>query len=346
VPDSTKAYLFAFRHAVNIPSPALRALAAVAADAAWLMRGSGVRMLERNYARIHPNLTRRDIRTLSRAGMRSYTRYFCEAFTLHGLTEHQIAARVRVEGGEHIEAIASGVTGAAVALGHLGNWDLAGAWSARNFAPVLTVAEKLQPPELYDEFVRFRRSLGIDVLGLGDDGVFSRLVDGLADHQHRIVPLLADRDLTARGVEVDFCGHRARVAAGPATVALAAQVPLIPLGVYYEKLTGSRRRDAGSPWGIVLDFHPPIPVPDEPDLDDAAKREHVKAMTQAWVDALGRTITAHTEDWHMLQKVFIEDLDPERYAQTLRDAQAEGDAPAAGDGQNVHESPTPQQPEE
>jgi KDO2-lipid IV(A) lauroyltransferase len=32
-------------------------------------------------------------------------------------------------------------------------------------------------------------------------------------------------------------------------------------------------------------------------------------MTQRCVDALGGAIREHTEDWHMLQRVFVEDLD-------------------------------------
>lgn len=127
-----------------------------------------------------------------------------------------------------------------------------------------------------------------------------------------LIPLLADRDLTATGVEADLFGLRARFAAGPAALAVSTGAPLVTTIVYYERLTGARRKAAKSPWGTVIDFMSPIEVP-----DGIPRADQVRAVTQAWVDQLGIGIRAHPQDWHMLQKVFVEDLDPERYAATL-----------------------------
>lgn len=319
--DVAKAYTFAWRNAPRIPEPVLRVAFTAVADLTWLRRTEGVRRMEANYARVRPDLDAAAVRRLSRAGMRSYLRYFREAFTLQGATPEQISARVRLAGGLHVvEHVAAGKA-LSLALGHVGNWDLAGAWATPNLAPVLTVAERLQPEALYQEFVGFRRSLGIDVLGLGDPDVFRRLVRG-ARGGHRIVPLLADRDLTASGVEVDLAGHRARVAAGPAALALAAGVPLVTASISYERLTGARRRAAGTPWGVVVRFSPFVEAPPaDPDLPaPERRRRQVAVMTQGWVDHLAESLREHTEDWHMLQRVFVEDLDPERYARTRAEA--------------------------
>ncbi|WTM15445.1 phosphatidylinositol mannoside acyltransferase [Isoptericola halotolerans] len=308
--DLAAAYTFAWRHAPKVPEPLLRAAFDVAADVTWLRRGAGVRRMEANYARVRPDLDERAARRLTRDGMRRYLRYFREAFTLQGATPEQLAARVRVEGLEHVTAITDAGGGLSLALAHLGNWDLAGAWASPRIAPVLTVAERLKPPALFEQFVDFRRSIGIDVLPLGDDGVFKGLVRGAGDGP-RLVPLLSDRDLTASGIEVDLCGHRARVAAGPAALAVAARVPLIPVGIRHERLTGERRRRARTPWGIVITFHQPVDPP-----DGGNRRTQVAQLTQAWTDVLGEYIARHTADWHMLQKVFVDDLDPQRYART------------------------------
>ncbi|WP_402465122.1 phosphatidylinositol mannoside acyltransferase [Isoptericola aurantiacus] len=308
--DVAGLYTFAWRHAPKVPEPLLRAASTVAADVTWLRHGAGVRRLEANYARVRPELDARAVRRLSREGMRRYFRYFREAFTLQGFDAEQVAARVRTEGAEHV--LATTRTGGAVvlALGHTGNWDLAGAWATPHLAPVLTVAERLEPEALFTEFVGFRRSIGIDVLALGDEGVFRDLVRGVQGGS-RIVPLLSDRDLTSGGVEVDLCGHRARVAAGPAALAVATGAPLVPVGIFHERLRGERRRRAGSAWGIVIRFHPPV----EPS-DGGSRREQVDRLTQRWVDAFGGFLAERTEDWHMLQKVFVADLDPDRYART------------------------------
>ncbi len=319
--DVAAAYTFAWRHAAKVPEPVLRGAFTLAADIAWLRRGAGVRRMEANYARVRPELDARGVRSLARRGMRSYLRYFREAFTLQALTADQVRGRVRAEGLEHMRAVRDDGAAVALALAHLGNWDLAGAWSGPNLAPVLTVAERLKPEELYQEFVAFRESVGIEVLGLGDPGVFRDLVRG-AKEGGCIIPLLADRDLTASGVEVDLCGHRARVAAGPATLALAAGVDLVPMMIHYERLDPVRRAEARSPWGIVLHFYPPVAVPEADATLPAPQRRRaqVAAMTQSWVDAMADTLVTHTEDWHMLQKVFIADLDPQRYDKTRAEA--------------------------
>ncbi|RPF21072.1 phosphatidylinositol mannoside acyltransferase [Myceligenerans xiligouense] len=310
----TRAYVLGWKLAPAVPEPLLRGLFRVVADVTWARRTPGVRRLEANYARVRPDLDEAGIRRLSRAGMRSYMRYFREAFALHALTPEQVDARVRTPGYEenlrpHLDLDGPGTPperrgAAALALGHLGNWDLAGAWGALHIAPVLTVAEKLRPTELFDRFVEFRRSIGITALGLGDDGVFEALVAG-AKEGDCVVPLLADRDLTSRGVEVDLLGHPARVAAGPAALALDADVPLLPVAIHHERLRGERRRAAGSPWGVVVTFHEPVPAPDH----TLPRAERVRCLTQSWVDVLGRDIAEHTADWHMLQRVFTEDLD-------------------------------------
>ena len=71
-------------------------------DAAWLAhrlragRG-GVGRLERNLSRILPDADRRELSRATRAAMRSYMRYFYEAFALAGMSEEQILARVRAD---------------------------------------------------------------------------------------------------------------------------------------------------------------------------------------------------------------------------------------------------------
>lgn len=302
------AYTFAWRNATKIPEPVLRGLFTLVADLTWLRRTKGVRRLEANYARVRPDLDAAAVRRLSRAGMRSYMRYFREAFTLQGLSPERLRARVRVEGyDEHIRPGVDAGGAVSLALGHLGNWDLAGAYGSRYLANVLTVAERLKPEELFDEFVRFRSSIGIKVLPLGNGDTLGALIRG-AKEGSKLIPLLSDRDLTARGIEVDLAGHRARVAAGPALLGLDAGVPVHAVGINYERLRGARRRAAGTPWGIVIRFHPPLPVPDA----GLPRDERARLLTQSWVDQLAGTIVEHTQDWHMLQRVFLADLGPAR----------------------------------
>ncbi|WP_265521322.1 phosphatidylinositol mannoside acyltransferase [Oerskovia flava] len=315
--DSGALFTFAWRNARHVPEPILRGLFAAGADLTWWRRTGGVRQLERNLARVRPGLDQRALRRLSRAGMRSYMRYYREAFTLSASTPAQIEARVRLEGYENCRRHTRVGTTPVLALAHQGNWDLAGAYATPHIAPVLTVAEKLEPPQVLEEFLGFRRSLGLEILVLGDGDVFRELMRG-ARGPGKIIPLLADRDLTSRGIEVDLFGLRARVAAGPAALAVSTGAPLIPTSIFYERLTGARRKAAGTPWGIVIRFFPPVDAP-----AGLTRTASVQAMTQGWVDALAEGIAAHPEDWHMLQKVFVDDLDPDRLARSRAAAAGE-----------------------
>ncbi|NMR20119.1 phosphatidylinositol mannoside acyltransferase [Cellulomonas fimi] len=308
-----RAFALAWRLGGRIPEPVLRLAATVGADVAWWRRGGGVRQLERNLARLRPDASPRELRRLSRAGMRSYLRYYREAFALSGYSPEQLAARVRVIGGEAVrDRIQAGGT-VPVALGHMGNWDLAGAYATVHLGPITTVAERLEPAELFQEFLRFREGLGMRIIPLDGSGgeVFRKLLR-VARGGTSLMPLVADRDLTARGVEVDLAGERARVAAGPAAVAITTGEPLVPASIRYERLRGPRRRAAGSPWGILIEFHPPIEVPLH-----LPREDQLTALTQAWVAVVGGAIARYPQDWHMLQKVFVADLDPARYARSL-----------------------------
>ncbi len=262
-------------------------------------RGGAAR-LRANYARVRPELDESALDALVREGMRSYLRYYCEAFRLPELTPADLAARVRAEGDGPVREILEAGGSLVCFLGHLGNWDLAGAWGTVHLGPVTTVAERLEPEEVFREFLAFREGLGMTILPLtGGPDVFPALRE--AAHRPGLIPLLADRDLTHRGVTVDLCGLPARMAPGPAALALAERRPLLPVSIRHE------RRGRG--WGIVITFHPPVEVP-----TSGATREKVVSMTQQCADVLGAAIREHTADWHMLQRVFLEDLDPDRLA--------------------------------
>jgi lauroyl/myristoyl acyltransferase len=282
----------------RLPERAAYALFDAAADLT-VARGGAVRM-RANYARVRPELDEAALDALVKEGMRRYLRYYCEAFRLSELGPDDLAERVRVEGdGPVREAMADGSV--VCFLGHLGNWDLAGAWGAVHLGHVTTVAERLEPEEVFEEFLAFREGLGMTIVPLtGGPDVFSTLRRA-ARTPGTIIPLLADRDLTARGVEVEFCGLPARMAPGPAALALAERRPLHPVSIRHEP--------RGTGWGIAITFHPAVPVP-----ATGTTRARAVAMTQACADVLGAVVREHTEDWHMRQRVFLEDLDPERLA--------------------------------
>lgn len=300
---------FAWRNVRRLPDPVARGLFDVAAFLAWVRRGEGVRRLEANLARVRPGASRQDLRRLSRANLRGYMRYYCESFQLPGFTREQVDARVRPVNAEVVQAELLAGRSVIFALGHCGNWDLAGAWATRHLGGIVAVVEHLEPEELFREFLAFREGLGMTVVPFEKGGsVFRRLVTEMRSGS-KVAVLLADRDLTAGGLEANLLGHPVRVAAGPAALAVTAGIPIFTTRIWHERLHGEQRRRAGSPWGVVIEFAPPLMA------DRSAPRPaEVARLTQAWVDLLGEKIHEYPQDWHMLQKVFVADLDPERLA--------------------------------
>jgi KDO2-lipid IV(A) lauroyltransferase len=290
--------LVAWRVVPRLPAPLARGLFRLAADVAWWRHGKGVRQLEANLARVRPELSPQALRRLSRLGMRRYLAYFCEAFQLARLSEAQVDQLVHFEGGEQaIEAMGPARQGVLV-LGHMGNWDLAGAFATRHIAPVTTVAEHLEPEAVFQQYLAMRRRIGLTIIPL-DKGapVFRQVLRAAQTDEPWIIPLLADRDLGRSGIEVDWFGEKALMAPGPAALAVETGRPLFPVTIHREDK------------GYALVFHPPVSAPEG--LDKAARVQH---LTQAWANVLEREIRRHPADWHMLQKVFVADLDPARLA--------------------------------
>ncbi|MER6571047.1 phosphatidylinositol mannoside acyltransferase [Streptomyces sp. NPDC001093] len=277
----------------KLPEPVAVRLGQTIADLAWKQRGKGVRRLESNYARVLPDAGPERLRELSRAGMRSYLRYWMESFRLPAWS------RERVKSGfdpKDIHFLTDGLAapeGLILALPHMANYDLAGAWVTTKLeTPFTTVAERLKPETLYDRFVAYRQGLGMEVLPHSGGSAFGTLARRLRDGG--LVCLVADRDLSASGVEVDFFGEKTRMPAGPALLAQQTGALLLPVTLWYD--------DSPVMQGRV---HPPIEVP-----ESGTRAEKTSVMTQALADAFATGIADHPEDWHMLQRLWLADLDP------------------------------------
>ncbi|MFE2044977.1 phosphatidylinositol mannoside acyltransferase [Streptomyces sp. NPDC059477] len=277
----------------KLPEPLAVRLGTSVADLAWKRRGKGVLRLESNYARVVPDASPARLRELSRAGMRSYLRYWMESFRLPAWSAERVSTGFEVKDIHHVtDGLATG-KGVVLALPHLANWDLAGAWVTTELKiPFTTVAERLKPETLYDRFVAYREGLGMEVLPHSGGTAFGTLARRLRDGG--LVCLVADRDLSASGVEVSFFGETARMPAGPALLAQQTGCLLLPVTLWYDDTPVMKGR-----------VHPPVEVPESGD-----RTRRTSVMTQALADAFAAGIADHPEDWHMLQRLWVEDLEP------------------------------------
>jgi phosphatidylinositol dimannoside acyltransferase len=300
----------------RLPEPVARTIFMAGAEVAWRRQGGGVQVLEGNLMRVcrtdpadsssaNPNGTDvdgKELRMLSRAVMRSYARYYLETFRMQAISARRIAAGMHVNFAQAdltLEYMKNG-RGVIYALPHMGDFEQAARWvigyGAGSFT---TVAERLKPEAVFQRFLAFRQELGMEVLpttgGAHPFGVMAqRLRAG------KLVCIVADRDLSDTGIEVDFFGEKALFPAGPAALAVQTGAALMPVSCWFV---------GDSEWGAHIYDEVPVPA-------DGSRKEKIAAMTAAMAAVFEEAIREHPEDWHMLQKVFVSDLDPDRLARS------------------------------
>jgi phosphatidylinositol dimannoside acyltransferase len=268
-------------------------------DLAWRREGKLVRQLQANLVRVlGQDVDGKKLRAVSREGMRSYARYWLEVFRLPVMPVERLVDGMRAEGpfDEAFGYMAQG-RGVVFALPHTGNWDQAGAYiMAKGAGSITAVVERLKPEAVYEKFVAFREGLGMEVLpASGGARPFGILAQRL--RAGRVVVLVADRDVTGTGIEVDFFGEKCMMQPGSAALAVQTGAALMPVVLWFD----------GDGWGVRIGSA--IPVPELP-----SRKERVAAMMQDVARFFEDGIREHPQDWHMLQPLFVSDLDPERQA--------------------------------
>jgi lauroyl/myristoyl acyltransferase len=277
----------------SVPGPLAGRAFRAAADAATVRNGAGARQLRANLRRVvGPQMSEQRLDALVGDALRSYARYWLETFRLPRMDRHDVAERIdkNMIGAANVtEGLARG-KGVVLAVHHSGNWDTGGVWLVENHGPFTTVAERLRPESLFDRFVAYRESLGFEIAPLtgGTRSPMEMLTARL--RANGVVCLLADRDLSHTGVEVDFFGEPARMPPGPALLAATTGAALLPSACYF----------LPDGWGLRID--PPVHLP------EGRLRAKVMAGTQAMAHAFEVTIAEHPADWHMLQPLWTADL--------------------------------------
>lgn len=217
-------------------------------------------------------------------GLGSYARYWVESFGLSGYSDTVVDRGFSFVDYHKIEDVRAGGIGPLLVLPHVGGWEWAAAWLGRiSRAPVTAVAERLEPPEVFDWFLDLRRKLGINVIPL-DASAFAAAADAV--RQTEIVCLLSDRDITGTGLAVDFFGDEAQIPMGPAILACRANAPLLPTAVYF--WGGQRLCLVGDPiWPAEFEDH-------------KRGRERYAAITRRLAAELEVMIARAPEQWHLL----------------------------------------------
>jgi KDO2-lipid IV(A) lauroyltransferase len=234
---------------------------------------------------VKPEFSETQLRSLAEQGMRSYLRYWCDTFRSPDWDTKRIQSTVTVNDVDLLLEPLRNKRGVIVALPHAGNWDHAGSFFCSKGVPLVTVVERLKPERLFRKFLEYRQAIGMEALPL-DGRVMGTLATRL--REGKLVALVADRDLSKSGIEVNFFNGPARMPAGPALLAIRTGADLLTAFVSYTET------------GIHIDFRK-VEIPSGEDEAD-----RVKQTVQLCANNFADGIAEHPEDWHMLQRIWVD----------------------------------------
>ena len=224
----------------------------------------------------------------ARRSFQEYARYWVEGARLPGTGPDEVVQHMYIDGLEHLRAGAATGKGTVLALPHIGSWEWGGAFLATQGLPMTAVAERIEPPALFDYFVEQRAAMGLTIVPLDRHSGGALLATLRAGG---LVGLLCDRDIEGTGIEVDFFGERTTMPAGPATLALRTGATLCTGAVY----SGPGRQHRS----VV-----------EPPLDTTrgdSLRDDVARLTQEIATRLEGLIRRAPEQWHVFQPLWLAD---------------------------------------
>ncbi len=134
---------------------------------------------------------------------------------------------VVVRGMQNLDKALARGRGVIALTGHVGNWELLGAYLSMMGYPINVLATSLKDSRLNRLLVEVRRDVGLRVLDRsgGLIGAFRCLKRG------EILGVLIDQDTSVESVLVDFLGKPAKTAVGPVKLAARTGAAIVPLAM-------------------------------------------------------------------------------------------------------------------
>lgn len=280
-------YLFAWKLIALIPENSAYKLADYVSDRIYKKNGKGIKRLRGNYGRVMPEYSSQKLEELTKLGMRSYLRYWFDTFRLSKWSKNRIISTTQVIRENLLRDPIQSKQGCIVALPHAGNWDHAAAYFCSTGITLTAVVEKLKPEAIFKKFLAYRESIGIEAISHKEKTIpilTERLQAG------KLIALVADRDMSRNGIEVNFFGKTSKMPSGPAILAIKTGAPLITAYVRYTL------------GGIEIIFDETLKP-----SNSGSEEEQIKIITQSMADNFAKRIKENPVDWHMLQRIWVDE---------------------------------------
>ena len=280
-------YLFAWKLIAVLPEKSAYKLADYVSDRIYKKNGKGIKRLRSNYGRVMPEYSSQKLEELTKLGMRSYLRYWFDTFRLSKWSKNRIISTTQVIRENLLRDPIQSKQGCIVALPHAGNWDHAAAYFCSTGITLTAVVEKLKPEAIFKKFLAYRESIGIEAISHKEKTIqilTERLQAG------KLIALVADRDMSRNGIEVNFFGKTSKMPSGPAILAIKTGAPLITAYVRYTQ------------GGIEIIFDETLKP-----TNSGSEEEQIKIITQSMADNFAKRIKENPVDWHMLQRIWVDE---------------------------------------
>jgi len=208
---------------------------------------------------------------------RCFGKYMAEFLGNRRYNARFIDRCVTFKGLEHVAAARAAGRGSVLVSAHMGNWELGGAVMACRGLPMLAIVQPHPDPRVHRFFMSQRESLNYQVVPVG------HAARPILRHlkANGMVATLGDRPYGEAGMEVELFGRPARLATGPARLALSTGAALVPWFVL-------RRFDDS----FMMAIEPPIPS-----FEGLPRAERLRQMTQAFARVLETYIRENPSQW-------------------------------------------------
>jgi KDO2-lipid IV(A) lauroyltransferase len=246
-------------------------------------RPLGIRrgVVERQIAAAFPGLDDVNVKRIARASYEHLGRTSIEAALLARLGRDAVLDLFEgVDEWRLVEDALSHGRGLIFVTGHLGNWELGGAYIAARGIPLDAIARRMSNP-LFDRYLTETRSR-IGMVVVHDADAVRRTPRSLRDN--RAVAFLSDQGVMGlASTFVPFFGRPAKTPRGPAVFALRLGVPVV---------FGTAVRQPSGKYRLVFES---IPVEDTGDRD-----RDVDAIVARYTATLERWVRRYPEQyfWH------------------------------------------------
>ena len=238
-------------------------------------------MVERQIAAAFPEWAHVEVARVAEAAYESFGRTSIEAAVLPLQPPGTVLELFDgADGWEHVEQALRAGKGALFVAGHIGNWEVGGAYVAARGVPVDAVARHMANPRVDGYITRMRQRGGVRVIH--DERAVREVPRAI--RANRVVGMLFDQGAVGlASTWVKFFGRYAKTPRGPATFALRLGVPVIFVAAIRQP--GGKYRFVAEPVSAEL---------------TGEREEDIERIVEAYTAALERWVRKHPEQyfWH------------------------------------------------